>query len=125
MRDIIDIVENYSSNYNREIPRDLFNEANLLKCYGKLYIELEKLNSNNVEMVYENGKPFQISQDSSDGSLSIGNIFLKVKGSKYYPSRPLNSREPWPLYIITPDYTEIEIFTSSGSLSSEFLEWIA
>lgn len=28
--------------YLRVIPRDLFNEAKLLKCLGKLYLEAEK-----------------------------------------------------------------------------------
>ncbi len=27
--------------YARVIPRDLFNEANLLKCFGNLYLRLE------------------------------------------------------------------------------------
>jgi len=29
--------------YTRVIPRDLFNEANLLKCYGQIYIEVERM----------------------------------------------------------------------------------
>jgi hypothetical protein len=31
--------------YTRVIPRDLFNEANLLKCIGGLYIALEHVES--------------------------------------------------------------------------------
>lgn len=30
------------SNYERVVPRDLFNEANLLKCIGKLVLEIEE-----------------------------------------------------------------------------------
>ena len=29
--------------YPRVIPRDLFNEASLLKCYGQVYLKLEEL----------------------------------------------------------------------------------
>ena len=52
--------------YTREIPRDLFNEANLLKCYGRL--ALLAMNTPGLE-VDHNGDLFDIVQDPSCGAL--------------------------------------------------------
>lgn len=116
IRKHIDLVE--SAAYRREIPRDLFNEANLLKCYGKIYIELERGNYPGVEMVH-NGGPFAVTQDQSDGSLYIANVYLNVRGDAINPRRPLNSREPWPLYFWGPNDEEVEVFTNTGSFTEE------
>ena len=44
--------------YNRVIPRDLFNEANLLKCMGQLYLCLEAANLKYVYLEHD-GDAFQ------------------------------------------------------------------
>lgn len=110
--------------YIRVIPRDLFNEANLLKCYGRLYICLERDFGELVHMGGEDGlERFDIVQRTDDGWTYIANIPLTVRGVSYRLVRPLNSREPWPLYaeeIGNPDADPIEVFDADGELSQAF-----
>lgn len=109
--------------YFRVIPRDLFNEANLLKCYGNIYIQLERLNAEGVELLH-NGEPFEVEQDEHDGSTYVSNVDLVVRGVACQFRRPLNSREAWPLYMLTGDYEEISVFHDDGSFSVEMLEFL-
>lgn len=111
--------------YQRVIPRDLFNEANLMKCYGQLYLELEHMNVPGVELEHH-GDNFIITQDESSGDLTINNILLVVGRKTYGFYRPLNSREGWPLYLMTGD-DPIPVFlpgTGVGYLSDEFKRFI-
>lgn len=100
--------------YKRVIPRDLFNEANLLKCYGKLWIELEKLNLEKLISHVDNDLNFDIVQDI-DGDLTIDNVYLRNTKLR----RPLNSRDPWPLYAMHDDI-EYVVFCHDGTLTDEF-----
>ena len=110
--------------YSRVIPRDLFNEANLLKCYGQLYLKLEQLNLPNVELEHEReNECFEVVQDQQDGSLWIANVLLRVRGLTFILFRPLNSREPWPLYLLL-DGEEIAVFTDSGEFTPEMLNFL-
>lgn len=114
--------------YARVTPRDLFNEASLLKCYGKLTLELERRRTfAELEEDALKHDPFDIRQDQSDGSISILNLPFKVRGVAFRLYRPLNSREPWPLWCESPfacDEEDIEVFTADGELSPEFLALI-
>ncbi len=103
--------------YRRVIPRDLFNEANLLKCLGQLYLHFDKLAPHRVSMELD-GATFDIEQDQADGSISVGNLIITIKGQYWRHSRPLNSRYPWPLYLLRGDEA-IPAFHDSGDLSSE------
>lgn len=108
------------------IPRDLFNEADLLKCYGKLWIELDYLGMTDC-LVYENKYQwFQVEQDPFDGSTSIQDISFIVRGEPVKLSRPLNSREPWPLYAepALPNGEVISVFESDGELTKEMLDFL-
>jgi hypothetical protein len=105
--------------YSRVIPRDLFNEANLLKCYGQLYLELERYHVDADLILIEPEQPFQVGQNPSDGSLSIINVIFTFRGQTIPLHRPLNSREAWPLYATLPGDREISVFDSSGYLSAE------
>lgn len=109
--------------YNRVIPRDLFNEANLLKCYGQIYLNLEKLNLPHVTFEHD-GDEFNIIQNEDDGSLTIGNIELRVNGKIWRLHRPLNSRYSWPLYAMVGDL-EVEVFDDGGQFSHEMLMLLA
>jgi hypothetical protein len=104
--------------YNRVIPRDLFNEASLLKCYGRIYINLETANLQNVELAHD-GDAFDVQQDESSGGLFVANVVLKVRGKSCRLHRPLNSRETWPLYLTDENEEEIDVFTEDGSFSAE------
>ena len=106
-------------NYRRVIPRDLFNEANLLKCYGQLYLVTEKYVEILLDYDEESEEPFYVRQNDSDGSLSIDNIDFFVHGRWVALFRPINSREPWPLYARVDDH-EFPVFNERGALSDEF-----
>jgi hypothetical protein len=106
--------------YKRVIPRDLFNEANLLKCYGQIYINLEYLNIPGVEIVSD-GNAFDVVQDEGGGSLTIANVHLVINGNEQYLYRPLNSRQPWPLYLSQSD-EEISVFNDDGSFTSDMIK---
>lgn len=108
--------------YTRVIPRDLFNEANLLKCLGRLWIAFE---GTSLPVCLEGPKPgatFRIEQDQSDGSIFVENVRLLVQGEFWPLYRPLNSRDTWPLWTETPDGETLEVFTNGGELSEEFRE---
>lgn len=106
--------------YVRVIPRDLFNESNLLKCYGKLYIEAQKHeNTVSLEETGDTDKGFDICQDD-DGCLSVANVTLFINGEAQELYRPLNSREPYPLYLRDAETSEdIPVFNDDGSFSAE------
>ena len=110
--------------YHRVIPRDLFNEGNLLRCYGQLYLSLEKLNATEQLVHFHDADPFFVQQSPSDGSISLSNVTLYCQGERVPLRRPLNSREPFPLYaaihVDTEDETEIAVFTDTGELTPEF-----
>jgi len=106
-------------NYERVIPRDLFNEASLLKCVGRLWIETEKYRS---VTFFHDGKAFDIRQDQGDGSIYIDNVRVFIDDISYSAFRPLNSREPWPLTLVQDTGTgwrQIEVFTDEGKLTEE------
>jgi len=82
----------------RVLPRDAFNDANLLKCIGQLTLLIEDGMIEGLGYEYD-GKPFYIRQDVSDGSTFVENIrFFHVKSGKtFYHSRPMNSRGAYPI----------------------------
>ena len=107
--------------YTRVIPRDLFNEANLLKCYGQLWLRLE--GRREAGLVHDD-EAFEIAQDPADGSLSIRNVQLEVGHEPVRLFRPLNARSPWPLMAEVGEEEAIAVFNPDGSLSVEMLDLI-
>lgn len=115
--------------YRRVIPRDLFNEASLLKCLGQLWIKLDGANLNASLEFLDEGEPepFDIIQDSNSGNLSVRNIAFLLGRKRYGLERPLNSRQPWPLWVVAmeddddPDFETFEVFEGEGNLSAEFI----
>lgn len=118
--------------YCRVIPRDLFNEGNLLKCYGQLYIQLENCRlttdaSAKLVDMFDNDEPFVIEQDQSSGELSIANVRFMVGGRHVPLRRPLNSREPYPLWADNPfndEYETFEVFDEHGGLHDDMIEFL-
>lgn len=107
--------------YMRVIPRDLFNEANLLKCLGQLYIKIESVGLTHVAQFSEGHlSHFEIAQDPSDGSIYVANLQFLVRDRNWHLSRPLNSREPWPLYASRGDDV-VPVFDDDGTLSIEMI----
>jgi hypothetical protein len=109
--------------YIRVVPRDLFNEASLLKCYGRLWILLDNMRDHRAELSEGNGEPFCIIQDQDSGALEIANLPFSIGGVTYTLSRPLNARAPWPLWAVetfNPDAEEVAVFTDAGEFTPEF-----
>ncbi len=108
--------------YIRVLPRDLFNEANLLKCLGALWILVDGKGPA-AQFDVEAVEHFDIHQDPNDGSIFAANLPFSMGGRRAHLSRPLNSRQPWPLYISFPDHPEIDVspvLDEHGKLSHEF-----
>jgi hypothetical protein len=112
--------------YLRVIPRDLFNEANLLKCYGRLYILTE--GNRIAHFSTDCLDVFEVDQREEDGYTFIRDLEFIIGEHHYRLVRPLNSREGWPLYaeqIGNPDFEQVAVFNKDGKLSAEFHYLIA
>lgn len=109
--------------YQRVLPRDLFNEAKLLKCMGQLILSIEGGKLENKLQYHFDGEDFNISQDQSDGSIRVGNISVWKKGLQLYFYTPLNSRLNYPLRV-TDIGEEIYVFEESGLFTEEFKNFI-
>jgi hypothetical protein len=114
--------------YLRVIPRDLFNEADLLKCCGRLWIALDETAGHAAVLDYAEGaegEAFDVRQDPSSGDISVANVVLTVAGAPRRLYRPLNSRQRWPLWCADEDGgAEMRVFADDGTLSDEFLALI-
>ena len=104
-------------NYRRVVPRDLFNEAKLLKCLGKvtLFIVDGIIPGLNMEFG-DTWEGFEILQNEDDGSIESGNIsFFDNSGRAVEFFNPLNSKGPWPL-MMRYRGSEYYFFQDDGSL---------
>ena len=109
--------------YRRVVPLDLFNEANLLKCLGQLYLRTEHIA--HVELTEpEDHDPFMIGQDHNSGAIHCLNVVLVINGDRCALERPLNSRHPYPLYLTHIGYGELDdpvgVLDDNGELTAEF-----
>jgi hypothetical protein len=113
-----------SIEYRRVIPRDLFNEGDLLNCLGRLWIKLDERRGHRAMLDCPCGA-FDISQSKADGSIeALGvDFFIRNKGGPgekdYRLFRPLNARDKWPLYASIGD-EDVRVFDEQGELSPEF-----
>ena len=107
--------------YTRVIPRDLFNEAKLLKCIGRLCLLIHD-NNVPVEMkAHNDGEPFNIEM-LSEGSLTISNVDISIKGNTYVFKTTYNSKSNYPLYVVN-EYDEYPVFDDNGQFDPEFIEF--
>lgn len=107
--------------YIREIPRDLFNEAKLLKCLGKLYIEAERTKSVKIEFIAHGDERFDVQQNEGDGSIFVANIEVSVAGHEVQVYTGLNSRDEWPLWAAFEDREPVKVFDDHGRFTADFL----
>jgi hypothetical protein len=106
--------------YRRVMPRDLFNEASLLKCYGQLALLLHERPIDGVDLQHDGGA-FEPVQSTADGSLTLWpSVKLMARGGHLQLHRPLNSREPWPLYATDAEDSEWSVFTDDGQFTDGF-----
>lgn len=114
--------------YGRVVPRDLFNEAKLLKCLGFVCLLMEESSHFKFELKQsENG--FKIRQDASSGDIRVANLHFWYLGTPIYFSSSLNSKGDLPLIasageedvgvsvLVRTDVDKVEF-------SEEFVEWI-
>ena len=113
--------------YHRVIPRDLFNEAKLLKCLGRLII---LRGEQGLRLRFRHRSPrkgFQICMSDS-GDLFCRNLIVGVARwggvERVEISLPSNSRSPWPLEFIDSSGGVDSVFKDDGSLSTEFIDFI-
>lgn len=137
--------------YKRVIPRDLFNEAKLLKCLGQLSLlihdgqdkdgcrtpELLSIEYESDVLSVECGhcgggvtvenRQFVIEQCASTGNLYCRNVRIYIDGRKnfdvYTNSFGLNSREPYPL--IYDDFGDNcdHVFNDDGTFTDSFIDF--
>lgn len=119
--------------YRREIPRDLFNEAKLLKCLGQLALFIHdgvdsdrKAVPESLKLVHDTDgyDGFEVDQESGSGDLFCRNVNLFIGDKVVDLTVGLNSRLAYPLAFTyasgNPDY----VFYDDGSLSDVFLEFV-
>lgn len=109
--------------YFRVIPRDLFNEAKLLKCLGRIALaHLDKVFPEDVEISYD-GKPFDIIQDV-DGNIECTNLTLFKDNEEVILFHPLNNKGSFPLRAGYKGKQDVSVFNENGSFSKEFIDLI-
>lgn len=114
--------------YKRVLPRDLFNEAKLLKCLGAFCIAAEEYPAIQVDYTdthcecFDCGAQFAgfgVNQDPSDGSLYAEQVSVTINGHAINLSTVYNSKGAYPMYAT--DGTEtVEVFTGTGNFSEAF-----
>lgn len=108
-----------NTKYHRVIPRDLFNEAKLLKCVGRLCLLIHD-RMTPVQMEFnENGEPFIIGL-MDDGHLTVTNLEITVCGKLFTFKTTHNSKSNYPLLVEARGYEEIEVFDDNGEFTIDF-----
>lgn len=120
--------EEYMGGYQRVLPRDAFNEGNLLTNIGRLWILLSEYPEHTARIEEEDVDFFNIQINDATGGLTVSNLTFTIGGVRHYLERPLNSREKWPLMVYEKDgdddFESVEIFDEDGDFTSEMLELI-
>lgn len=106
--------------YMRVLPRDLFNESKLLKCFGLLTVRIhDSMAPQGLEFEHD-GSPFEIAL-TDDGSLTITNILLTLNGQSLLFKTTYNSKNNFPFFL-EHDYCEYLVFDEQGAFTEEFLD---
>jgi hypothetical protein len=101
------------------LPRDAFNDGNLLTNIGRFVLLCDVLNECDKLSYAYKGSQFDIVQWESDGSTSVANFNIIVNGEAIPHFRPLNSRETFSLYVVMED-EQISVFDKDGNFSKDF-----
>jgi hypothetical protein len=108
-----------AKNYNRVIPRDLFNESKLLKCIGRLCLLIND-GFPICSMHYDfDGSPFQVVQNIN-GELHVKNINFFIKDLPLLFKTGLNSKENFPL-MLEWEGVDYEVFDKAGQYQFGFI----
>ena len=110
--------------YRRVIPRDLFNEAKLLKCLGRLCLQVHEGQAGNLTFEHE-GDSFDIDQNPDSGGLACINLRFYLDETIIYFESSYNSKDNYPLWWIGDDGCRYErVFNEDGSFTAEFASLI-
>jgi hypothetical protein len=118
--------------YERVFPRDLFNDANLLKCLGQLVLKIEDgVAPKGLYVEQQERDAIDIWQDASDGSTYANpanfNLYLELKPGleSITLHRPLNARGSFPLLAYNTAWDEpVQVFDAMGNFHPDFLNGI-
>jgi len=106
--------------YDRVLPRDLFNEAKLLKCLGQLALLIHSGPGMKwplkLQLTSAVSAGFRVDQDKGDGCLFVRNLRCSLHGRVIKLSSAYNSKEPYPLLFDDVG----SVFNDDGTLSTEF-----
>lgn len=125
---------NHRYRFKRVIPRDLFNEAKLLKCLGQLALVLHdgkdavgrslppgwKIEF--IEPEYADG--FRVVQNPADGGLSCAAVRALFRGRPVRLWTVYNCRDPYPLCFDVAgekEWTDGRVFNDNGHLHLDIL----
>jgi hypothetical protein len=104
---------------NKVAPRDVFNTANFLKCIAQMVLWIEKDDISNLAFtpssVNEDWINFNIDESSGDFIPDRPLFYRTSDGEPLDLVRNMNSRAPWPVYIITEEFEEFESFDVDGN----------
>ncbi len=109
--------------YQRVIPRDLFNEAKLLKCLGQLSLIIHdgvKVPRGLALNHFAEDEGFCIEQCPDSGALYCRNLEFICDGWEFSLSAPHNSKDAYPLRFVRDEENEGRVFNEDGTLSDEF-----
>ena len=111
-------------NYQRVLPRDLFNESKLLEQIGRVCLAIHDGKLNKLEINHD-GSEFDI-QLSNEGSLYISNLEFCSEDLPVTFSTTYNSRIKNPLLFFNR-WTEEDrfVFEDSGEFTKYFLDLFA
>lgn len=112
--------------YQRVIPRDLFNEAKLLKCLGQLALFVhDGVRIGNLRFEAD-GSEFLIDQRDSDGGLYVyqGIVFYTESAGALILYSRYNSKDFYPLLCEVDNNTTLTVFDGTGNITSEFRAFI-
>jgi hypothetical protein len=113
-------------NYIRVIPRDLFNEAKLLKCLAQLSLLIHDGVNIRWNLTLNHDKPengFEIDLDQANLWLFCQNLKLLLNEKQRIPLfTPYNSKEPYPLFTLDQNENFIDVLTTKGQLHPDFIK---
>ncbi len=111
-------------NYSRVAPRDLFNEAMLLKCLGKLTLLILDEGIHEKLSYSYTGKPFQTAHHQAGYLIIYKGVTIKKGRKSLMLGTQVNTRSAWPLCVLTDENEDIPVFDDAGNLDEEFLEFL-
>lgn len=114
--------------YIRVLPRDLFNEAKLLKCLGQLSLHIH--DHNPLTRLYGMAlrhytsitDGFTIDLDAANNALCVHNLSLESSVGHIHLYSVYNSKAPYPLQFTLQSGACGAVFCDNGNFDQEFID---